>query len=79
MRKSKKSVKDEIKRMKASFSQLKTPKKKSPDLNTCIKCKQDAGNNFVFTYKKNNELKGKICISCYKNNLNKKEQSIAVS
>ena len=67
MKQSKKILRDEIKRMNASISQLSKEYKKKVDLNKCIKCKQDAGKNFVFSYKKNNELKGKICISCYKN------------
>jgi len=68
MKLSKKSVKEDIKRMKASFSQLEKPKRKV-DLNKCMKCKLDSGKNFIFIYKKNSELKGKVCISCYKNNL----------
>ena len=67
MKPSKKRLKEEIKRMKASFSQIKKDPKRKPNLTKCIKCKQDAGKNFIFAYKKNNELKGKICIACYKN------------
>ena len=58
----KKEQKAEIKRMRASF--LKETSK-TPKLDKCLTCKQDAGKNFVFKYKKNNQLKGKICISCY--------------
>ncbi len=65
MRESKKRVREEIKRMQVSFPQIKKEPKRKIDLNKCIKCKQDAGNNFIFSYKKNNELKGKVCISCY--------------
>ena len=65
MRESKKRVKDELKRMKASLSQLTKESSKKPDLNICLKCKKDAGNNFVLKYKKNQELKGKICIGCF--------------
>lgn len=69
MKLSKKILRDEIKRMNASISQLSKISKRKIDLNKCLKCKQDAGKNFIFSYKKNNELKGKVCISCYKNNL----------
>ena len=64
----KKALKEELKRMKASMKELTSPKKK-PNLNLCMKCKQDAGNNFILIYKKNNELKGKICTSCSKEKL----------
>ena len=67
MHESKKRVKDDIKKMKASFYQL-NKKIKKPDLNICLKCKKEAGNNFVLKYKKNQELKGKMCISCFHNN-----------
>lgn len=52
--------------MKASMKALKIEKKKKPNLNLCMKCKQDSGNNFVLVYKKNNELKGKLCTACNK-------------
>lgn len=65
MKPSKKRVKDEIKRMKASFLEIKKQKSRKPNLNKCIKCKQDAGKNFIFIYKRNNELKGKVCLSCH--------------
>lgn len=68
MKQSKKNLKEELKRMKASLNQLKKESKRKLDPNLCLKCKKDAGNNFVFIYKKNNELKGKMCISCYKPN-----------
>ncbi len=64
MKISKKRSRDELKRMNASFSQIKKEKTKSPNLNKCLKCKQDPGKNFIFVYKKNNELKGKVCLSC---------------
>ena len=64
MKTSKKRVRDELKRMKVSFSQLKKEKTKKVNLNNCIKCKKEAGNNFSLVYKKNNELKGKVCVSC---------------
>lgn len=69
MRIAKKKVREELKRMQASFSQIKKETKRKPNPNKCIKCKQDAGNNFILVYKKNNELKGKMCISCHHNNL----------
>ena len=65
MRESKKRVRDEIKRMRVSFPQINKEPKRKIDPNLCLKCKEDARNNFVFTYKKNNELKGKMCVSCY--------------
>ena len=65
MRKSRKELKNELKRMGASFDELLVEKKKKLDNNRCISCKNDAGNNFIFIYKKNNELKGKKCISCF--------------
>jgi len=65
---SKKKLRDEIKRMKASFNQLKIQNKRKINLNLCLKCKQDTGNNFILVYKNNNELKGKICVSCYSTN-----------
>ncbi len=68
MHQAKKALKEELKRMKASMKELKFPKKK-PNLNLCLKCKKDAGNNFLLVYKKNNELKGKICTSCSKEKL----------
>ena len=64
MKQSKKNLKQEIKRMQAAFSQIKDPPKRKINPNLCIKCKQDAGNNFILKYKNNNELKGKLCISC---------------
>ena len=70
MKVSKKIMRDEIKRMQVSFEQLKNPKSKKINFDKCLKCKQDAGKNFTLVYKKNKELKGKICISC--NNLSKK-------
>lgn len=57
----KKEKKLEIKRMQASFLSIEKPLK---NLNKCLKCKKDPGKNFKFVYKKNNELKGKICLSC---------------
>ncbi len=60
----KKDLKLELKRMQASFQVRKNSRK--PKLNECLICKQDAGKNFIFEYKKNNELKGKICNFCYK-------------
>lgn len=66
MKQSKKKLRDEIKRMQASFSQIKKETKRKPNPTKCLKCKQDAGNNFVFIYKKNNELKGKMCLGCCK-------------
>ncbi len=70
MKKSKKEKKDEIKRMKASFFQLSNAKSRKPNLKKCLNCKKEIGNNFVFVYKRNNELKGKLCMSCsaFKNN-----------
>lgn len=56
----------ELKRMKAAFSQIKKETKRKPNLNQCLKCKQKLEKNFVFVYKKNNELKGKMCLSCNK-------------
>ncbi len=67
MKSTTKNVHNEIKRMKASFTQIHKGKTRKPNLTKCIKCKKDAGNNFVFIYKKNNELKGKLCLSCSKN------------
>ena len=64
MKKVKKQKRDEIKRMKASFNQLSKQKTRKPNLTKCLKCKKELENNFIFTYKKNNELKGKICLSC---------------
>lgn len=66
MKLSKKYAKLELKRMQASFNQKENSKKPITDI--CLICKQEAGKNFIFKYKRNNELKGKICISCYKNN-----------
>jgi len=66
MNPTKKSLRDELKRMKAAFSQIKEESKRKPNLNLCMKCKQDAGKNFILIYKKNSQLKGKICIGCYK-------------
>jgi len=70
MKITKKKVRDELKRLKASFSQIKKEKIKKIDPNLCLKCKEDAGNNFIFVYKKNSELKGKVCVSCYHKDLN---------
>ena len=66
MNQGKKYLKEEIKRMKASMKELQKPEKtiikdgkliiktrKKPDLNLCMKCKKDAGKNFIFIYKKN--------------------------
>ena len=75
----KKSLRDEIKRMKASMKDLQKPEitaaikdgkliqksKKKINSNLCMKCKKDAGKNFVFIYKANHELKGKMCTSCH--------------
>ncbi len=66
MKQSKKRMKEELKRMRASFLEIKKENSKKPDLNKCLKCKSALGNNFNLIYKKNNELKGKICISCSK-------------
>lgn len=60
-----KQQKLELKRMGASFKQGANSRKLK--LDSCLMCKQDPGKNFVFVYKRNNELKGKICISCYHN------------
>ncbi len=62
MKKSKEK-KLELKRMQASFNQLKKESKKI-NLNKCLNCKKDSGKNFTLKYKKNNELKGKICLGC---------------
>mgnify|MGYP001570125208 CR=1 FL=1 len=64
MKEAKKKKRDELKRMNASFNQLSKENYKKLNLNKCIKCKQETGNNFIFVYKKNSELKGKICLSC---------------
>jgi len=64
MRESLKKVRVELKRMKASLRNLKTEKSKKLDLNNCLKCKQDAGKNFLLIYKKDNTLKGKMCKQC---------------
>ena len=50
----------EIKRFKASFNKLNN----KVNLNSCLICRSDPGKNFVLKYKRNNELKGKLCISC---------------
>lgn len=78
MHSGKKSLKDEIKRMKASMKDLQKPEtkiikngkiiiktKRKVDPNLCMKCKKDAGKNFIFIYKANHELKGKMCTSCH--------------
>ncbi len=65
MKSSKKELRAELKRMKASLSEIAKPKKRKLDPSQCLDCKNDAGNNFVFVYKKNSELKGKRCISCH--------------
>ncbi len=64
MKKPKKEKKDEIRRMKASFIQLSNPKSRKPNFTKCLNCKKELGNNFVLVYKRNNELKGKLCMSC---------------
>jgi len=64
MKNSRKQHREEIKRMKASFNELFKEKKRKSNRNNCLKCKKDAGNNFIFVYKKNKELKGKLCIAC---------------
>ena len=61
MKTTKKENKIEIRRMKASLSSIN---KTIKHINKCFKCKKDPGKNFIFIYKKNNELKGKICLSC---------------
>lgn len=66
MSETKKALKEEIKRMKASMKSIKETKKRKLNLNLCMKCKQDSGNNFILIYKKNHELKGKICTGCNK-------------
>ncbi len=63
MKLSKKESKLELKRMYISFSQQSNSRK--PKLNECLICKNDPGKNFVLKYKRNSELKGKICFSCY--------------
>jgi len=68
MKQSKKNLKEEIKRMQVSFQQIPKEKSRKPNLIKCVKCKKEAGNNFIFVYKKNNELKGKMCISCFHKN-----------
>ncbi len=65
MKISKKEKRDEIKRMQASFNQLNKKETKIPNLKVCLKCKQDPKNNFKLIYKRNNELKGKMCLLCY--------------
>lgn len=78
MHEGKKSLRDEIKRMKASMKHLQEPEKgifrngkfviktkRKPDLNFCMKCKNDTGKNFILIYKKNHELKGKMCTACH--------------
>jgi hypothetical protein len=65
MKESKKRVRNELKRMKASFNEITRENSRKPDLNFCLKCNKEAGNNFVLDYKRNQELKGKICISCF--------------
>ena len=62
----KREKKLELKRLKASFSKLDS---KKLELNVCLICKEDPGNNFILKYKKNNELKGKLCINCSRNGL----------
>ncbi len=64
MKKVKKKKREELKRMKASFNQLSKTKTRKPNLKDCIKCKKELGNNFTLVYKKNSELKGKMCLSC---------------
>ncbi len=66
MKSSKKALKNELKRMQASFLEIKKENTRKLNPNICLKCKNDAGNNFILIYKKNNELKGKLCISCHK-------------
>jgi len=66
MKEANKKKRDEIKRMKVSFNNIFIVKKKNMDLNKCLNCKCNAGNNFIFVYKKNNELKGKLCTGCSK-------------
>ncbi|MEK6948091.1 MAG: hypothetical protein AABX19_02510 [Nanoarchaeota archaeon] len=65
MKSIKREIKLEIKRLKASFSKLDY----KIDLSSCLICKKDPGNNFILKYKKNNELKGKLCVSCSRNGL----------
>ena len=50
--------------MQVSFEQLKNQKSQKINFDKCLKCKQDPGKNFIFVYKQNKELKGKLCISC---------------
>lgn len=64
MKKSRKERREELKRMKVSFLQLSNPKSRKPNLTKCLRCKEEIGNNFVLVYKRNSELKGKLCMSC---------------
>ncbi len=65
MRLASKNLRQELKRLDASLKDLQAPKKKKEvSLRACMKCKQDAGKNFFFMYKKDNTLKGKVCKTC---------------
>ncbi len=63
MHAAKKSLRKELKRLSISLVQIE----KKINLADCLECKTDAGKNFVLIYKKNQELKGKVCRSCYSN------------
>ena len=60
-----KVLKKELKRMSASLIQSENPKKRVPNLTQCMYCKVDAGKNFILVYKRNEELKGKVCKNCF--------------
>ena len=64
MKIAKKERKLELKRLEVSLSQLYKENSKEVKLNECLICKKDPGKNFILKYKRNNELKGKICMSC---------------
>ena len=67
MRSASRNLRQELKRLDASLKQLQSPKETKKEINRkiCMKCKQDAGKNFFFVYKRDNTLKGKICKVCY--------------
>ncbi|MBI5392157.1 hypothetical protein HZB00_04100 [Candidatus Woesearchaeota archaeon] len=67
MRQTSKNLRQEIKRMRASLKQLQLEKQKKLDRNNCLKCKEDAGKNFILIYKKDHTLKGKVCSQCFEN------------
>ncbi|MBS3167911.1 hypothetical protein J4216_02200 [Candidatus Woesearchaeota archaeon] len=64
MKEIKKIRRKQLRTMEASFNQIFKTNYKKPDLTKCLKCKKEVGNNFTFAYKKNHELKGKLCLSC---------------